>query len=169
VESLERLIVQQIPRLRRYARALAGDPSRADDLLQDCLERAWSQIHRWQRGSDMRAWLFTIMHNVYANMARQHQTGPKLVPMDEEEQNLGVEATQEASLEVRDLTAGLAALPEQQREILLLVSLEDMSYEQVSRILEIPLGTVMSRLHRARERLRTWMAGTGQIGLGVAK
>jgi RNA polymerase sigma-70 factor (ECF subfamily) len=169
VDNLDRLVVEQIPRLRRYARALLGDPTRAEDLVQDCLERAWSRIHRWRRDSDMRAWLFTIMHNLYVNQLRQSNTEPKLVSAEEKELTAAIEPSHDASLEVRDLSIGLAQLPAEQREVLLLVALEDMSYEQVAKVLEIPIGTVMSRLHRARERLRIWMSGASGTNIRVVK
>lgn len=154
------LLAEQIPRLRRYARALARDPERADDLVQDCLERAWSRIHRWQPDTDLRAWLFTIMHNLHANMARRFSREPEQVSLDDHEPANGRgSAQQEQGLVLRDLQAGLDALPAEQREVLMLVCLEEMSYEQVAQVLGIPIGTVMSRLYRARERLRRWMAG----------
>lgn len=152
------LIEQQIPRLRRYARALTGDRVFADDLVQDTLERAWGKLHLWRRGSDLRAWLFTVMHNVYVNQLRSRAAHPA-VSLDESELNLLDRAAQTDRLEIRDLDVAIRKLPDEQREVLLLVALEQLSYEETARALGIPIGTVMSRLSRARERLRRLMDG----------
>lgn len=148
--------VALIPRLRRYARALVGDRSSADDLVQDTLERAWARLHLWQRGTDLRAWLFTVMHNVHANRARAFRAHSEF---DEDAPETGFEPAENGLLELRDLERALAALPVEQREVLLLVALEDLSYAETASTLGIPSGTVMSRLSRARERLRVLMYG----------
>lgn len=150
------LIEEQIPRLRRYARALTGDRDRADDLVQDTLERAWGKFHLWRQGSDIRAWLFTIMHNLFVNQLRQ---GHSFMALEQEALDIPVRAAQEDGLEMRDLLSAIARLPEEFREVLLLVGLEQMRYEEVAQVLGIPAGTVMSRLSRGRERLRALMAG----------
>jgi RNA polymerase sigma-70 factor (ECF subfamily) len=151
------MLASQIPRLRRYARALTHNPEAADDLVQDSLERAWRKLDRWDAGSDLRAWLFTLMHNVYVNGVRRRslETEPMI------DDNIAGEdkGTVERAVRLRELEEGLAQLPSDQREVLLLVCLEEMSYEQATKVLGIPVGTVMSRLHRGRERLRRWMAG----------
>lgn len=153
-------MIEQIPRLRRYARALIrGDHSRADDLVQDSLERAWSRWHLWRRGSDLRAWLFTIMHNVYVNDLRRYRDGPSFVSLDSEHDNIAMDGTRpEESLVLDDLHAAMAALPLEQREVILLVSLEGLRYEEVAKVLAIPVGTVMSRLSRGRQQLRTQLS-----------
>jgi RNA polymerase sigma factor (sigma-70 family) len=155
MEEAERL-VELIPRLRRYARALAGDRASADDLVQDTLERAWAKLHLYRRGTDLRAWLFTVMHNVHVNKRR---TARPTETLDDEAIELAQRAVQGDSLVVRDLDRAIALLPAEQRAVLLLVTLEDMSYEEVARTLSIPMGTVMSRLSRAREKLRQMMLG----------
>ena len=161
--------VQYIPRLRRYARALTGDRARADDLVQDTLERALVKFHLWQPGSDLRAWLFTIMHNVYINQLRALPAG-MTAGWDDEAAQLAVRATQIDWLEIHDLQTALLRLPEEQREVLLLVGLEQMTYEEAAGVLGIPIGTVMSRLSRARERLRALLAGgTAHTALKVVK
>jgi len=149
-------IVELIPRLRRYARALAGDRAAADDLVQDTLERAWAKLHLYRRGTDLRAWLFTVMHNVYVNQLRAARPG---VQLDEEMPELSQPARETDALELRDLDLAIGRLPPEQREVLLLVVLEDMSYEEAAGTLGIPIGTVMSRLARAREKLRTMLSG----------
>ncbi|MEO8202856.1 MAG: RNA polymerase sigma factor [Betaproteobacteria bacterium] len=149
-------IVEFIPRLRRYARALVGDRARADDLVQDTLERAWNKFHLWRPGSDLRAWLFTVMHNVHVNQVRASRDHAML---DDDGAEMAVAAVQGAGLELRDLERALALIPAEQREVLLLVALEDLSYAEVAHALGIPIGTVMSRLSRAREKLRILMHG----------
>lgn len=150
-------ILTELPRLRRYARAMVGNRAAADDLVQDTLERAWSRLAQWQVGSDLRAWLFGIMHNLRVDQLRR--PGLNTQPMGEEEFEVPIRATQSDHLELSDLEVALARLPEEQRAVLLLVALEEMSYEEVARTLEIPLGTVMSRLSRGRERLRLILNG----------
>jgi RNA polymerase sigma-70 factor (ECF subfamily) len=149
--------VQFIPRLRRYARALTGDRARADDLVQDTLERALTKFHLWQPGSNLRAWLFTIMHNVYVNQLRAQPAG-MTDGLDDEAVPMAVRPTQSDWLEVHDLQVALLRLPDEQREVLLMVGLEQMTYEETSGVLGIPMGTVMSRLSRARGRLRALLA-----------
>lgn len=160
MDGRDRDFIQHIPRLRRYARALTADRGRADDLVQDTLERAWVKYHLWQPGSDLRAWLFTIMHNVFINQVRANAAGAT-IPLDDETVLPAVRATQSDRLDVRDLQAALSRVPEEQREVLLLVGLEQMTYEEAAGVLGIPIGTVMSRLSRARERLRALLAGGG--------
>lgn len=146
-----------IPQLRRYARAMLADSSAADDLVQDTLERAWSRFSQWQTGSDMRAWMFGIMHNLRIDQLRRPALATR--PIEEEDFEMPTRPTQADRLEVRDLASALQLLPEEQREILLLVALEEMPYAEISTMLGIPVGTVMSRLSRGRERLRLIMEG----------
>jgi RNA polymerase sigma factor (sigma-70 family) len=159
-------MVELIPRLRRYARALVGDRATADDLVQDTLERAWAKLHLYRRGTDLRAWLFTVMHNVHVNRVRAARATDTL---DEEMPELAQRAAQGDALLVRDLDRAISRLPDEQRAVLLLVTLEEMSYETVARTLDIPIGTVMSRLSRAREKLRAMMLGQGAARLKVVK
>ena len=169
MNDFETRVQELIPRLRRYARALTGDRGTADDLVQDTLERAWSKLHLWRHGSDLRAWLFTIMHNVHVNQIRSRSSA-SLVPLDDEIADAPVRATQSDMLEVRDIDAALHRLPIEQREVVLLIALERMSYDETARSLRIPIGTVMSRLARARERLRLLLADeAGGTSLKVVK
>lgn len=149
-------IVGLIPRLRRYARALAGDKAAADDLVQDTLERAWAKLHLYRRGTDLRAWMFTVMHNVFVNQLRAARPG---VQLEDDMPELSRPARESEALELRDLDRAIRRLPPEQREVLLLVALEDMSYDEAARTLGIPIGTVMSRLARAREKLRAMLSG----------
>lgn len=159
-------LIALIPRLRRYARALVGDRATADDLVQDTLERAWSKLHLYRHGTDLRAWLFTVMHNVHVNRVRAARPTD---PLDDGMPELAQRATQGDALLVRDLERAVAALPVEQREVLLLVALEDLSYDETARALGIPIGTVMSRLARAREKVRLMMQGKASGKLQVVK
>jgi RNA polymerase sigma-70 factor (ECF subfamily) len=151
-------LVSHIPRLRRYARALTGDRARADDLVQDTLERAMLKFHLWQPGSNLRAWLFTIMHNVFVNQLRAQPAGVS-ADLDDEASEVAVRPTQSDLLELRDVQAAILQLPEAQREVLLMVGLEQLSYGETAEVLGVPAGTVMSRLSRARAHLRRVLDG----------
>lgn len=160
-------IIAEIPRLRRYARALTGDSSRADDLVQDTIERALSRWVLWRPGN-LRAWLFTIMHNIFVNQLRGAShldyRPDELIP------ELPVRAEQEDGLSLRDLDRALQQISAEQRETLLLVTLEELSYEEAAKVLNVPVGTIMSRLFRARERLRGVLQGDlGNAHLKVVK
>ncbi|RQH02087.1 sigma-70 family RNA polymerase sigma factor [Paraburkholderia dinghuensis] len=155
-------LIDHVPRLRRYARALINNRELADDLVQDTLERALGRTELFRAGTDLRAWLFTIMHNIFVNQVRKLSTRGVHVSVDDEgvpETEYAVPASQSATLEVRDLDYALQRLPADQRVVVLLVGLEEMSYADVALALDIPVGTVMSRLSRGRERLRALMAG----------
>jgi len=162
-------LVSCIPRLRRYARALVGDRGGADDLVQDTVERGWSRIAEWRRDGEMRAWLFGIMHNLHVDQLRARRL--QTTSLDEESPQPAHTVDHSAALELRDMETALTLLPVEQREILLLVGLEGMTYDQVAGALGLPLGTVMSRLSRGREKLRILMEGkaTRPASLQVVK
>ncbi len=152
-------LVAAIPRLRRYARVLAGDPTRADDLVQDTLTRAWDKRRLWQAGTDLRAWLFTIMHNVYVNQLALARREAGNVSLDAEGEygaawQVPVRGNQEERVELIEMAALMGRLPAEQREVLLLAAVEELRYEEIAAVLSIPVGTVMSRLSRARDKLR---------------
>jgi RNA polymerase sigma-70 factor, ECF subfamily len=155
--NLHRSIEAEIPRLRRYARALCRDIATADDLVQDCLTRALAKMHLWQEGTDLRAWLFTILHNQHVNRIRRAVREGAAVELSETEPQLTQAPRQERRLELRDLDCALARLPDEQRSVILLVGLEGMRYEDVAEVLGVPVGTVRSRLSRGREALRRLM------------
>jgi RNA polymerase sigma-70 factor (ECF subfamily) len=150
-------LAEHIPKLRRYACALLRDRSRADDLVQDTLERALKKFSLFRRGSDLRAWLFTIMHNVYVNQiaSSANRHGDAHSSPDEYADSYSTDDV----IDAHDLNKALQRLPPDHREVILLVGLEQLSYEQTADVLGVPVGTVMSRLARARERLRTLMSG----------
>jgi RNA polymerase sigma-70 factor (ECF subfamily) len=156
------LIVPYIPNLRRYARALVGDRDGADDLVQDTLERAVRKFHLWRPG-DLRAWLFSIMHNVFVNQLKSR----KIAADVEIDDTFAAPVPGVTRADVMDLQRALGTLAPEQREVVLLVALEDMSYADVSRALGIPMGTVMSRLSRGRERLRRVMNGEPATRTGL--
>ena len=147
-------LVEQIPALRRYARALTGDTWAADDLVQDTLERACSKWRLWTAGSDLRAWLFTVMHNLYINEVRRATRQARDRTIDIEDVAHELVALDSGLGHALDLQRCLLCLPSEQRAVLLLVSVEDMTYAEVARITGVPIGTVMSRLSRARGRLQ---------------
>ena len=159
-------LIEHLPRLRRYARALTGEMTRADDLVQDTLERALIKIDLWQPGSDLRAWLFTLMHNLFVSQIRSRRPPDSAI---EDAPDIPVSGGQMEALGARDIHAALARLPDQQREVLLLIGLEQFSYDEAARVIGVPVGTVMSRLSRARERMRQLLAGEPVVQLKVVK
>ncbi len=164
-------IVAEIPRLRRYARALTGRSDSADDLVQDTLERALDKWRFWQRERDLRPWLFSIMHNLHVDGHRRNGHdghNGRVEFCDDEDLPVPVQRAEQAdALELRDLERALSLLPLDQREVLLLVGLEELSYAEVARALGVPQGTVMSRLSRARNRLKAILAGESTPHLKV--
>ena len=156
------LIEAHIPGLRRFACALLrGDRQSADDLVQDCLERALSSWHLRRAEGNLRGWLYTILYNRF--LSERHRQGRRGMPdasLEAAEVELpGVDGGQHWALEQRDLLRAFAGLPEEQRSVLLLIGVEDLSYGEAARVLGVPIGTVMSRLSRGRERLRHYMNG----------
>jgi RNA polymerase sigma-70 factor (ECF subfamily) len=166
-------LVAAIPRLRRYARVLTGDVTRADDLVQDTLARAWEKRRLWRAGSDLRAWLFTVMHNVFVNQRALARREAQTVSLDadngaREAWQIPVRPGQEVRVELAELLVQVARLPTEQREVLLLAAVEEMKYDEIAAALDIPVGTVMSRLSRAREKLRR-AADEPAVALKVVK
>src|SRR5205807_7700608 len=157
MNDFARLLEVEIPRLRRYARALTRDVSRADDLVQSCLTRAIAKQHLWQPGTDLRAWLFTILHNQHVNDVRRSVREGVNVAVEEMAPVLTVQSNAIAALQLRDLERAIGQLPQEQRQVILLVGLEGMRYEEVAAILGVPVGTVRSRLSRGRDQLRRLM------------
>lgn len=166
------LIEPHIPALRRFAWALLRDHAAADDLVQDCLERAVSRWHLRRHDGSPKPWLFAILHNLFLSGRRSASRRGTALPLDDEgEDGMALtdpvaSAASEQGLVWRDTLAALAALPEEQRAVLLLVGVEDFSYEEAARLTGTPIGTVMSRLFRGRERLRRLLEGDEAHGLG---
>lgn len=156
------LVEPLIPRLRRYARVLLKDNAAADDLVQDALERAISRWHQRRADGDARTWLFTILHNLAMNRLRQtSRRGLHLAVEDADPSAMARPPEQEAVVHHRQVLEALDRLPEDQRAALVLVSIEDLSYAEAATALGVPIGTVMSRLSRARARLREDLTGPG--------
>jgi RNA polymerase sigma-70 factor (ECF subfamily) len=157
MDDIYELIAAEIPRLRRYARALLRHRDRADDLVQDTILRALEKNHLYERGTNLRAWLFSMMHNQYVNSVRRSARRGQTIVV--EKVPLWSPAAQIASLELRDLENAIARLPEEQREALLLNGLEGMKYEEIAEICNVPIGTVRSRISRGRQALRQMIEG----------
>lgn len=149
-----------IASLRRYAMALCRNPDDADDLVQETLKRALVYIKDGRQIRDLRAYLFTVLHNVRVDDAVRARRNGHGVPLDTVDDELSAAAGQHARHEFRDFTRALGRLPDEQRTVVLLVGLEGLSYRSVSQVLGIPTGTVMSRLCRGRRALRRLMDGT---------
>jgi RNA polymerase sigma-70 factor (ECF subfamily) len=154
--SFDTDLVGILPQLRRYARALTGDRAWADDLVQDVTERALGKSSAFRVGSNLRAWLFTIMRNLYIDQLR----GKRDIAVDDETapwRQMAAPVGEVDGLVLRDVQRALYCLPVEQREVMLLVCVEDMSYQEASAVLNVPAGTVMSRLSRAREHMRVML------------
>ncbi len=154
--SFDADVVGWLPQLRRYARALTGDPAWADDLVQDTAERALTRVRAFRPGSNLRAWLLTILRHLYLDQLRARRE----IAVDDDHapwQALEAPCGQVDSLVLRDVQRMLYRLPFEQREVLLLVCVEELSYQEVSSVLGVPIGTVMSRLSRAREQMRSML------------
>jgi RNA polymerase sigma-70 factor (ECF subfamily) len=144
-----------IPALRRYAGALLRDRQEVDDLVHDCLVRALDRLHTRRSSAEIRPWLFAIMHNLYVDRIRKKRIRGISEPLDTVTgQTLGVDAHQDDHVQAREIMSMIERLPNELRWVLLLVTVEDLTYAEVSQVLNIPIGTVMSRLSRARERVR---------------
>ncbi len=151
-------ILRELPSLRRYARALTGDKEAADDLVQDCLERALDRLELWRHGESPRRWLFTIMHRLHLGELRRAARRPRHERLEDVTEGadgtLARPPSQAAHIHARQVLAALAELPIEQRQAVLLVGVEGMSYAEAAAVLDISVGTLMSRLSRGRKKLR---------------
>jgi RNA polymerase sigma-70 factor (ECF subfamily) len=143
-----------IPRLTRYARVLTRDAVAADDLVQECLTRALGKIHLWEQGTDLRAWLFTILHHQHVSHARRDARQRASIRLQKDNPGVTLSPNQTVRLELRDLERAIAQLPEEQRSVVLLVGLKGMRYDEAAAVVNLPVGTVRSRVSRGRESLR---------------
>ena len=169
LKEIAALVEPHIPALRRYAWALLRGDEAADDLVQDCLERAIGRWHLRRRDGNVRAWLFAIMHNQFVSDLRRDRRRGRAVSFDEMSSESSVMADQESMLVVADVLEALRSLPDEQRTVVLLVGIEAFSYQEAADILGIPIGTVMSRLSRGRERLRRLIEADGSVSLRRVK
>ena len=154
MSDFNHLLEEQIPRLRRYARALTRNTERADDLVQDTLVRALVKQNLWQAGTNLRAWLFMLMHNQNVNNVRHSIREGQMVDIEAATNVLAATTDPTASRQLHELDRALSRLSQEQRETILLVGLEEFSYAEAAAILNVPVGTVRSRLSRGRDHLR---------------
>jgi RNA polymerase sigma-70 factor, ECF subfamily len=159
MDEFGKSVEAQIPRLRRYAQALTHNELHVDDLVHDCLVRALAKKDHWQQGTNLRAWLFTILHNEFINNMRR--AASERVAISETEPPLAREPNQEQKLELRDLHRALDRLPAEKRAVILLIGLGNPRYDAVAKILGVPIGTVGSRLYHGRKELRRLMGYEG--------
>jgi RNA polymerase sigma-70 factor (ECF subfamily) len=173
MSDILRAIEAEIPRLRRYARYLVRDVDRADDLVQESLIRALDKLDSWTPGTNLRAWLFVILRNCHINEVRREQRSPIIGEAPLSEPELARAGSQEARVALLEVRDAFLRLSEEHREVLLLVALEELRYEEAAVILDVPLGTVRSRLSRARQALRAALGRSGgpldDAGFGPAQ
>ena len=169
MDEIAALVEPHIPGLRRYAYALLRDGASADDLVQDCLERVVSRWHLRRADGDLRAWLFTILRNLYISGLRHHRRRSPHTSLDDLAVPPATDGSQEAHVMIRDVLDGIDAMTEEHRTLILLVGVEELSYEEAAKVTGLPIGTVMSRLSRARERLRAYMDTGARPGLRRVK
>jgi RNA polymerase sigma-70 factor, ECF subfamily len=154
---LHRGIEANLPNLRRYARSLTHDAVAADDLVQECVARALAKLHLWRAGTDLRAWLFTILHNQYVSQLRQANYEGTTIEWSDCAQALTCAPQQVERLELRDLERAIMSLSEEQRTAVLLLRLTPANYKEIASACGVPVGTIRSRLSRGRETLRKLM------------
>src|SRR5262249_43257555 len=157
MSEFPQLLEAEIPRLRRYARALTRDVVRADDLVQGCPTRAMAKQHLWQPGTHLQAWLFTMLRNELISELRRSARDRQMVSIDDAVPPPSVNPDAFHVLQLRDLATAMSKLPIEQRQAILLIGLEGMCYEEAASVLDIPIGTLRSRLSRARAALRVYM------------
>lgn len=159
-DSIAAEIAQNVAPLRRFARAICGDPTLADDLVQDTVERALGKLHLYDPSRPLKAWLFAILRNLYVSELRRVGRSRVIKTVDDmAPAEQAVDGGQESQVGIRNIAHALGRLPEPNREVILLVALEDMSYRDCAEILGVPVGTVMSRLSRGRVALRDLLEG----------
>lgn len=151
-------LAQHIPRLRRYARALTHDAAWADDLVQDTLERALQRCWMFRFDRNLTSWLFTILYRLFLNdVARRGARA------SEESEAQEPAVTPDVPMQI-DMQRALARLTSEHRAVIVLIGLEQLSYNEAAAVLDVPVGTVMSRLSRARAQLRGWLSGQPEAG-----
>ena len=167
--SVDEEVLEYVSGLRRYALLLVGDPHDADDLVQECLVRVIAQARSWRQVNDLRAYLFTTLHNIFVDGHRRRHKHRGDVPIETVIADLLAPPRQQDWVELRDLIAALQVLPKEQREVVLLVGLEGLSYLEAANVIGVPVGTVMSRLSRGREALRRLITHGATTRLRVVK
>jgi RNA polymerase sigma-70 factor (ECF subfamily) len=165
-DQLREPLIEAIPNLRAFAISLCGDVDRADDLVQETMVKAWHHVDSFEQGTNLKAWLFTILRNTYFSECRKHRREVK-DPDGDYAARLSVPASQQGHMDLADFRAALSHLSADQREALILVGAEGFSYEEVAEICACPVGTVKSRVNRARVRLADLLDVAGQEGLAA--
>ena len=153
--DMNRAVEAEIPRLQRYAHKLMRDHATAEELVQECVLRALSKQHLWRKGTNLRAWLSTLLHNEYINEIRRTVREGIVVELSEVDEQLANPPAQDRLLELRDLRRALATLTDGQYEAVIRIGLDGWSYERVAKAAGLPVGTIRSRLSRGRDRLKT--------------
>ena len=159
MDEVSWLMAREIPRLRRYALALVNEPGAADDLVQDCLERAMRKSHLWQRRGSIRSWLYRILYNLFLNQAAERNRHRRHVALDEVAHLMAAPGGQEHRIVCGDIASAMMALPPDQRAAIILTAVEGLSYDETAAVMGVPVGTIRSRLSRGREQLRSLYAG----------
>lgn len=160
-DDFDWLLSREIPHLRRYAHALVHDPVLADDLVQDCLERALRKWRLWRPSGRIRSWLFRMLYRIYLNQAKKRRRDSAMLPLADGHEPAAAVAHQGLTVEVGEIGSAIDRLPDDQRAAILLVALEGVNYDEAAWILGIPVGTLRSRLSRGRETLRSATAAAG--------
>jgi RNA polymerase sigma-70 factor, ECF subfamily len=155
-------LLPQLPALRRYAMALTRDADQADDLVQDCMVRALSNARRFEAGTNLRGWLFTILHNIFCDRHRCRRREGHQLPLEDWEDHLTEPAGQGTVIDLREVALSFASLEPEQQMLLFMVGVEGESYEQAAQHFGTAVGTIKSRLNRARARLRLLQHGIGE-------
>lgn len=147
-------VVAHIQRLRRYARFLCRNTADADDLVQDTLVKAIARAELFRPGTDLRVWLFAILHNTFVSGTRSYERRQRVSSVFVHDDGVRIEASQEAHVELRRVLKAVDRLPDDQRRVILLVSVDGLTTDEAAVVLDLPVGTVRSRLARGREALR---------------
>jgi len=161
MDDEKRLIAQQTPHLRRFAIALTGNPDRADDLVQDAVERALRKRHSWRRTGSMRSWLFKVLYRTHLNSQARRRLERDSADRLQAQSQTAAPANQDSHVEVLNVAVALDYLPREQREVVVMVGLEGMSYDEAAFVVGVPVGTIKSRLYRGREALYALRHGEG--------
>ena len=161
-ETFENELTQLLPRLRRFAHSLSRNGADADDLTQATIERALRSRERWQPGTRLDSWLYRIMRNLWIDTARAQTRRERHEAPEEEAQSVGEDPREsiEASLELKRAMGAMERLPDEQREVVALILIEGFGYREVSEMLDLPIGTVSSRLVRGRTALLDMLGGS---------
>jgi len=159
LDAFETALIRVLPRLRRFAHGLTRDAADADDLTQRAAERALKARDQWQPGTNFDAWAYRILRNLWIDTARHRQRRDKVIAPTDQAENVGAPGDAEAAVERLFLMRAMDRLPDEQREAVALVMIEGLSYAEAAQVLELPEGTLTSRLVRGRQALAKMLSG----------